>query len=218
MIPAYLTDGTSTLVQSILKTAFTIAGERSHRTVSPSHVLKALLLAPCRAEQVLRSVLQGNAYGNLEKIVDATIEPGTASIDFPKSVSPKVDSIFKRARLLAKNLGAAKVESLHVLLSFLLEDDCNPQVLLTQAGITTSLIIVETSKTILPGGGDSQSDGRVADVESEFPRLVALLSTGGVQPSLLPEFIHLCEKDGTWRGEFLRLFHLFAAAQASLPK
>jgi ATP-dependent Clp protease ATP-binding subunit ClpA len=210
MIPAYLTDGTSTLVQSILKTAFTIAGERSHRTVSPSHVLKALLLAPCRAEQVLRSVLQGNAYGNLEKIVDA--------IDFPKSVSPKVDSIFKRARLLAKNLGAAKVESLHVLLSFLLEDDCNPQVLLTQAGITTSLIIVETSKTILPGGGDSQSDGRVADVESEFPRLVALLSTGGVQPSLLPEFIHLCEKDGTWRGEFLRLFHLFAAAQASLPK
>src|ERR1017187_3102856 len=104
MIPAYLTEGTSALVQSILKTAFTIAGARLHRTVSPSHVLKALLLAHCRAEKVLRALLNGNAYGNLERIVDATIEPGTASIDFPQSVSPKVDSIFKRASMLARNL------------------------------------------------------------------------------------------------------------------
>ena len=89
MIPAYLKEGASTLVQGILKTAFTIAGERKHRTVSPSHVLQALLLAPCRAEQVLRAVLKGNAYGNLERNVDATIEPGTAPVDFPQSVSAK---------------------------------------------------------------------------------------------------------------------------------
>src|SRR5450631_2259569 len=97
MIPASLTEGISTLVQSILKSAFTIAGERSHRTVSPSHVLKAVLLAQCRAEQVLRAFLKGAAFGNLERSVDATIEPGTASIGIPQSVSPKVDSIFNRA-------------------------------------------------------------------------------------------------------------------------
>jgi ATP-dependent Clp protease ATP-binding subunit ClpA len=213
MIPAFLTEGMSTLVQSILKSAFTIASEKSHRTVSPSHVLKALLLAQCRAEQMLRAVLNGSAFGNLERSVDATIEPGTASIGIPQSVSPKVDLIFNRARLLAKNLGATEVESLHLLLSFLLEDDCNPQVLLAQAGITTSMIILETSKAILPGSGDFQSAGRVEDVEDVLPRFVALLSAGGVQPSLLPEFITLCEKDGPWREEMLRLFHLFAATQ-----
>ena len=213
MIPAHLTEGTSTLVQSILKTAFTIAGERLHRTVSPSHVLKALLLAQCRAEQVLRAILKGNAYGNLERIVDATIEPGTASIDFPQSVSPKVDSIFKRASMLARNLGASEVESLHLLLSFLLEDDCNPQILLAQAGITTSMIILETSKAILPGNSDFQSEGQAGEVGTVFPRLVALLSAGGVRTSLLREFITQCEKDGPWREEMLRLFHLFAATQ-----
>jgi ATP-dependent Clp protease ATP-binding subunit ClpA len=212
MIPASLTDGTSTLVQGILTTAFTIAGERKHRIVSPSHVLKALLLAKCRAEQVLRTVLNGDAYGNLERIVDATIEPGTAPVDFPQSVSPKVDSIFKRARLLARNLGASEVKSLHLLLSFLLEDDCNPQVLLAQAGITTSTIILETTKAILPGSGDSHSEGRSEDVGAVFQRLVALLSPEGAQPLLLREFITLCEKDGPWREELLRLFHLFAAA------
>jgi ATP-dependent Clp protease ATP-binding subunit ClpA len=212
MIPAYLKEGASTLVQGILKTAFTIAGERKHRTVSPSHVLQALLLAPCRAEQVLRAVLKGNAYGNLERNVDATIEPGTAPVDFPQSVSPKVDSILNRARLLAKNLGASEVEFLHLLLSFLLEDDCNPQVLLAQAGITTSMIILETSKAILPGTGASQSEGREEEVGAVFQRLVALLSAGGVQPSLLRDFIILCEKEGPWREELLRLFHLFAAA------
>jgi ATP-dependent Clp protease ATP-binding subunit ClpA len=212
MIPAYLKEGASTLVQGILKTAFTIAGERKHRTVSPSHVLQALLLAPCRAEQVLRAVLKGNAYGNLERNVDATIEPGTAPVDFPQSVSPKVDSILNRARLLAKNLGVSEVESLHLLLSFLLEDDCNPQVLLAQAGITTSMIILETSKAILSGTGASQSEGREEEVGAVFQRLVALLSAGGVQPSLLRDFIILCEKEGPWREELLRLFHLFAAA------
>jgi ATP-dependent Clp protease ATP-binding subunit ClpA len=214
MIPAYLTEETSTLVQGILKTAFTIAGERKHRTVSPSHILKALLLAQCRAEQVLRAVLKGNAYGNLERIVDATIEPGTSPIEFPQSVSPKVDSILKRASLLAKNLGASEVESLHLLLSFLLEDDCNPQVLLAQAGVTTSMIILETAKANLPGSGDSQSEDQVEVEEGGaiFQRLVALLSDGGAHPSLLREFIILCEKDGPWREELLRLFHLFAAA------
>src|ERR1019366_8731773 len=212
MIPAYLKEGASTLVQGILKTAFTIAGERKHRTVSPSHVLQALLLAPCRAEQVLRAVLKGNAYGNLERNVDATIEPGTAPVDFPQSVSPKVDSILNRARLLAKNLGVSEVESLHLLLSFLLEDDCNPQVLLAQAGITTSMIILETSKAILSGTGASQSEGREEEVGGVFQRLVALLSAGGVQPSLLRDFIILCEQEGPWREELLRLFHLFAAA------
>jgi ATP-dependent Clp protease ATP-binding subunit ClpA len=212
MIPAYLTEETSTLVYGILNTAFAIAGDRKHRTVSPSHILKALLLAQCRAEQVLRAVLKGNAYGNLERIVDATIEPGTSPIDFPQSVSPKVDSILKRARLLAKNLGASEVESLHLLLSFLLEDDCNPQVLLAQAGVTTSIIILETSKAILPGSSDSQCDGQAEEGGAIFQRLVALVSEGGASPSLLREFIILCEKDGPWREELLRLFHLFAAA------
>ncbi len=212
MIHASLTEGTSTVVQGILKTAFTIAGERKHRTVSPSHVLKALLLARCRAEQVLRAVLNGNAYGNLERVVDATIDPGTAAIDFPQGVSPKVDSILKRAHVLAKNHGASEVESLHLLLSFLLEDECNPQVLLAQAGVTTSKIILETSKAILPGSDDSQSKSEAEDVAVVFQRLVAPLSAEGTQPSLFREFITLCEKDGPWREELLRLVHLFAAA------
>ena len=213
MVPANLTEGTSTLVQRILNTAFTIAGERKHRTVSPSHVLKALLRTQCRAEQALRAVLHGSAYGNLEKSVDATIEPGTVSIDIPQSVSPKVDSILKRARLLAKNLGASEVESLHLLLSFVLENDCNPQVLLAQADITTSIIILETSKVILPESGDSGGEGRAEEVGLLFPRLVALLSVGGVQLPLLREFVALCEKDGPWKEELLRLFNLFSATQ-----
>jgi ATP-dependent Clp protease ATP-binding subunit ClpA len=214
MIPAYLTEGTSTLVQSILHTAFTIAGEKKHRTVSPSHVLKAVLLTSCRAEQVLRAVFRGNAYSNLEAAVEGTIEAGIVSVDVPQIVSPKVDSILKRARLLAKNLGTSNVESLHLLLSILLEEDCNPQVLLAQAGITTSMVILESSKVILPDSGHSQSEFGAEEIGAVFPRLVALLSAEGVQRSLLHDFLTICEKDGPWRVEMLRLFHLFAATQA----
>jgi ATP-dependent Clp protease ATP-binding subunit ClpA len=214
MIPANLTEGTSTLVQGILKTAFTIAGERKHRTVSPSHVLKALLLAACRAERVLRALLPKDAYGNLERNVDATIEPGTAPVDFPQSVSPKVDSILKRARLLARNLGTLKVESLHLMLSFLLEDDCNPQVILSQAGITTAMIILETSKATLPESGDTQREDQTEEGGAVYQRLGALLSAGGVQSSHLREFVVLCEKDGPWKEELLRPIQMFAATQA----
>jgi ATP-dependent Clp protease ATP-binding subunit ClpA len=213
MIPANLTEGTSKIVQKILEAAFKIAGERKHRTVSPSHVLKALLVAQCRARQVLRAFLHGQAYDNLEKNVDASIEPGTASIDGAQSVSPKVDSVFKRARLLARNLGASETESIHLLLSFVLENDCNPQVLLAGAGITTSVIILEGSKAFLPESSDSQGDARANEAGSVFPRLVALLSAGGAQPSLLLEFISLCEKNGLWKEELLRPFQLFAATQ-----
>src|SRR4051812_21120622 len=129
MVPAYLTEGTSTIVQRIVESAFNFAGASKHRTVSPSHVFKGLYLVPCRAQQVLRAFLDREAYANLERQVDASIEPGTAAVDVPQSVSPKVASIFKRARVLATNLGASKPESIHLLLSFLLEDECNPQVL-----------------------------------------------------------------------------------------
>jgi ATP-dependent Clp protease ATP-binding subunit ClpA len=212
MIPAYLTEGTSTIVQQIVESAFKVAGERKHRTVSPSHVLKGLHLVQCRAQQVLRACLNGEAYDNLERKVDASIEPGTAAVDVPQSVSPKVDSIFKRARVLAKNLGISKAESIHLLLSFLLENDCNPQVLLAGAGITTSAIILECSRACFQES-DSKSEDRTNEVGDVFSRLVNLLSAAGTQPSLLLDFITLCEKNGLWKEELLRPFYLFAATQ-----
>lgn len=211
MIPAYLTEGTSTIVQRIMESAFSFAGERKHRTVSPSHVLKGLLLVQCRAQQVLRALLDGEAYDNLERKVDASIEPGTATVDVPQSVSPKVDSIFRRARVLAKNLGASKPESIHLLLSFVLENDCNPQVILAAARITASEIIVECSKTSFQES--SESDYLTNEAGVTFSRLVTLLSAAGTQPSLLSDFIALCEKNGVWKEELLRPFHLFAATQ-----
>lgn len=211
MIPAYLTEGTSTIIQRIMESAFSFAGERKHRTVSPSHVLKGLLLVECPAQQVLRALLDGEAYGSLERKVDASIEPGTATVDVPQSVSPKVDSVLKRARVLAKNLGISKAESIHLLLSFLLENDCNPQVLLAGAGITTSAIIVECSKTSFQESSESEDCANEAGVT--FSRLVTLLSAAGTQPSLLSDFITLCEKHGVWKEELLRPFHLFAATQ-----
>src|SRR5664279_4092183 len=57
---------------------------KKHRTVSPSHVLKGLHLIQCRAQQVLRACLDGEAYANLERKVDASIEPGTAAVDVPQ--------------------------------------------------------------------------------------------------------------------------------------
>ena len=128
-------------------------------------------------------------------------------------MSPKVDSILKRARLLSKNYGASEVESLHLLMSFLLEDDSNPQVLLAQAGVTTSMLVLETSKAIIPLSGASQSESEGDEDVAEFHRLLALLSAGGTQTSLVREFIVACEKDGPWREEMLRLVHLFAAAR-----
>ena len=212
MIPAYLTEGTSTIVQQIVESGFKIAGERKHRTVSPSHFLKGLLLVQCRAQQVLRACLDGAAYENLERKVDASIEPGTAAVDVPQSVSPKVDSIFKRARVLAKNFGASTTESIHLLLSFLIENDCNPQVLLAGAGITTSAIILECSKACFQES-DSKSENGANEAGVTFSRLVNLLSAAGTQPSLLSDFITLCEKHGVWKEELLRPFHLFAATQ-----
>lgn len=212
MIPAYLTEGTSTIIQRIMESAFSFAGERKHRTVSPSHVLKGLLLVQCRAQQVLRACLDGAAFENLERKVDASIEPGTASVDVPQSVSPKVDSIFKRARVLAKNLGASTTESIHLLLSFLLENESNPQVILAGAGITASAIIVECSKTPFQES-DSKSENGADETGGTLSRLVNLLSESGTQPSLLSDFITLCEKHGVWKEELLRPFRLFAATQ-----
>ena len=210
MIPTYLTEGTSTIVQRIVESAFKVAGERKHRTVSPSHILKGLHLIQCRAQQVLRACLDGEAYANLERTVDASIEPGTAAVDVPQSVSPKVDSIFKRASVLAKNLGASTTDSIHLLLSFLLENDCNPQVMLAGAGITTSAIILECSKACFQEN-DSKSENPANEVGDVFLRLVTLLSAAGTQPSLLLDFIILCEKNGLWKEELLRPFQLFAA-------
>src|ERR1022692_3219355 len=208
MIPTYLTEGTSTIVQRIVESAFKVAGERKHRTVSPPHVLKGLHLVQCRAQQVLRACLNGEAYDNLERKVDASIEPGTAVVDVPQSVSPKVDSIFKRARVLAENLGASTTESIHLLMSFLLENDCNPQVLLAGAGITTSAVILECSKACFQES-DSKSEDRTNEVGNVFSRLVNLLSSAGNQPSPLLALITLCEKNGLGEEECLPLFRLF---------
>lgn len=126
-------------VQRLLRNSQHYAGKYHHRFVHTEYVLLALLKDSNGATQLLREM--GRDTNVLRRKCEAKCHRGEHPMETERKLTPRVQNVMALAHEQMKQLGHSTVDTRHVLLGLLIEDEGLAGELLRKEGLTAENVV-----------------------------------------------------------------------------
>ena len=136
----------SAQARQLLVSAAEQARQLGHSYVGSNHLLLALSYLPGHTGQLLRGA--GLTPGLLEKLIWLLYGKGTADLPLPQGFSPEAAELLQGAAWEARCSGANQVETVHILLSALRQEQTAARDLMLFCGMDAGMLFSKTVESI----------------------------------------------------------------------
>ncbi len=127
-------------VQRLLRNSQHYSGKYHHRFVHTEYVLLALLKDTNGATQLLREM--GRDVNGLRRKCESKCHRGEHAMEEPLKLTPRVQNVLALAHEQMKQLGHTEVDTRHVLLGLILEEEGVASELLRKEGIMPDAVVM----------------------------------------------------------------------------